>query len=35
MAEIQKYLQPAPPTSIDLLQEQEKAPETPEKPESD
>jgi hypothetical protein len=31
-AEIQKYLQPAPPTSVDLLQEQEK---TPEKPESD
>ncbi len=30
LAEIQKYLQPAPPTSIDLLQEQEKAPENPE-----
>ncbi|MDG1831983.1 MAG: hypothetical protein P8J63_02030, partial [Verrucomicrobiota bacterium] len=35
VAEIQKYLQPAPPTSIDLLVEQEKAPETPGKPKSD
>jgi hypothetical protein len=30
LAEIQKHLKPAPPSSIDLLEEQKKAPETPE-----
>ena len=35
VTEIQKYLKPAPPTSIDLLAEQEKAPKTSGKPKSD